>query len=401
MAVARSSGRKWMMACALAMLTLPLSSAAAPDTITKEIQKKLNAHHAEGATSEDPLLFRYRYQHHTIDTDRLVYYQYEARRHAHVVMLEDFAVQACSASPGADERTAVTLTVDGAALDKMGVSAGSIIVGRAGKGCFASAEDGLKMWQAKLQERVVEPPLVTATRDHGVASLMLVTVPASLHECFEYSQVEFYHGGADRLHVARTKRLQSLESKGKVPPADVFASTSTVVADAKAASARKQAIQRLVEAKVASTRERADPNSPLERPTNLTVAGRALSHWCYGGMRKSQEIPVWLAGTDCSDKSPDDAAYVKDCYWRRGGEWALAPTKRYQLRWHMNGKRQQVRIRMFERDSGMFNGDDYCFEIRDYAYTYSGITNSYSFSMPELADLRKRCQSDGHILSRS
>ena len=58
----------------------------------------LRPHHNTGATEEDPFLFRHRYQHHDLESGQLMYYQYEARRHAHVVMLADLEVIACATS---------------------------------------------------------------------------------------------------------------------------------------------------------------------------------------------------------------------------------------------------------------------------------------------------------------
>ena len=46
----------------------------------------LRPHHAVGQSADDPLLFRHRYQHHDLQTNRLLYYEYEAKRHAHVVL---------------------------------------------------------------------------------------------------------------------------------------------------------------------------------------------------------------------------------------------------------------------------------------------------------------------------
>ena len=62
-------------------------------------EQGLRPHHSSGAASEDPLLFRHRYQHHDAATDRLLYYQYEAKRHPNVVMLTDM-VDSCEASDG-------------------------------------------------------------------------------------------------------------------------------------------------------------------------------------------------------------------------------------------------------------------------------------------------------------
>lgn len=53
-------------------------------------------HNENDASADDPLLFRHRFQHHDAASDDLTYYQYEARRHAHVVVLEAHHVQACT-----------------------------------------------------------------------------------------------------------------------------------------------------------------------------------------------------------------------------------------------------------------------------------------------------------------
>ena len=61
----------------------------------------------------DPNFFEHRYQHHDPTTDRLVYYQYRARRHKQVVMLDELGVQSCVASPSESHTnlTVVTLTM--------------------------------------------------------------------------------------------------------------------------------------------------------------------------------------------------------------------------------------------------------------------------------------------------
>ena len=269
--------------------------------MAKDIQEKLNPHHATGADVIDPLLFRYRYQQHAIDTDRLVYYQYEARRHAHVVMLDDLSVEACTATPGDENRTALTLSVDDTTLRTMNVSAGSIIVGRAGNGCYTWTEGGgVTLWQAKLQERVVDHPRVSRAATPGMTALHLITTRAAFPECFEYSQVEFYHGLSSELEGARNKRQQSLADKRAVTPPDIFASTETVIADAKAASARKRAAERLL-AHPNSTST--DGHGTAINPTSQghRQTGRGLSHWCYLGLYRRMSIPAELEGTDCSE----------------------------------------------------------------------------------------------------
>ena len=52
----------------------------------------LHPHHATGASTYDAHLFRHRYQQLEVETGRLTYYEYEARRHASVMMLEDLGI---------------------------------------------------------------------------------------------------------------------------------------------------------------------------------------------------------------------------------------------------------------------------------------------------------------------
>ena len=111
----------------------------------------LRPHHASGQSNDDPLLFRHRYQHHDQKTNRLVYYQYQARRHAHVVHLDDLAVESCSATPGGTEGT-VLLTLIVRSGDQghhlRALKAGAIIIGSevncTGKGGMPAAISGLR-----------------------------------------------------------------------------------------------------------------------------------------------------------------------------------------------------------------------------------------------------------------
>ena len=91
-----------------AALTLVAFLACGDAYLSDSIEAGLRPHHATGASVEDPLLFRHQFQDHD-DSGRLVYYQYEARRHAHVVMLDDFGVQSCTAAPVDANVTIVTL----------------------------------------------------------------------------------------------------------------------------------------------------------------------------------------------------------------------------------------------------------------------------------------------------
>ena len=66
-----------------------------PGGVAAKHEHGLRPHHSSGAAAEDRLLFRHRYQHHDAASDRLVYYQYEAKRHPHVVMIDDIGVHQC------------------------------------------------------------------------------------------------------------------------------------------------------------------------------------------------------------------------------------------------------------------------------------------------------------------
>ena len=75
------------------MLYLGTASAWSPHLSTSRPQNEaihdagLRPHHAAGQSDHDPLLFQHRYQHHDAKSGHLLYYQYEAKRHAHVVRL--------------------------------------------------------------------------------------------------------------------------------------------------------------------------------------------------------------------------------------------------------------------------------------------------------------------------
>ena len=87
----------------LVLIDTPILDSAKKATMTKTMQV-----HEKGlrpkakATEEDPLLFRHRYQHHDSASNRLLYYQYETKRHPHVVVLDDIGVQSCEAASSDD-----------------------------------------------------------------------------------------------------------------------------------------------------------------------------------------------------------------------------------------------------------------------------------------------------------
>ena len=159
----------------------------------------LRPYHASGQSNDDPLLFRHRYQHHDPKTNRLVYYQYQARRHAHAVHLDDLAVESCSATPGGMDG-AVFLTLVVRSCDQghhlRALKAGAIIIGSevncTGKGGMPATISGLcerLLADATLREAYGE-------QAQPAAEVTLHTATAGFHECFKYAQLEFFQGCA-------------------------------------------------------------------------------------------------------------------------------------------------------------------------------------------------------------
>ena len=163
----------------------------------------LRPHHASGQSNDDPLLFRHRYQHHDQRTNRLVYYQYQARRHAHVVHLDDLAVESCSATPsGMDGAVFLTLVVRSGDQGHhlRALKAGAIIIGSEAN---CTGTGGLPATITGLRERLLaDATLRTAhgERAQPVAEVMMHTATAGFHECFEYSQLELFRGCAAQSH---------------------------------------------------------------------------------------------------------------------------------------------------------------------------------------------------------
>jgi hypothetical protein len=234
-----------------------------------------------GATPEDPHLFRHRYQHHDEASNKLLYYQYEAKRHPHVVVLEDLGVQSCVAAPQADQpnTTALTLVVrdqEGAAR----LASGAVVLGHE-LGCVTRAPNGslTRPWQSTLRERIVGQPVLTALPSQPGISATFLAVPAALNEVFEHAQLEYYHGYPDKLKATRSKRLASLASKGLEDGGARynFASAERVLADARAVAVAER--RQLVEAGAFKPSTQKKP-APTARNASY---GRQLSHSedCY------------------------------------------------------------------------------------------------------------------------
>mgnify|MGYP006142173223 CR=1 FL=1 len=222
----------------------------------------LRPHHNTGQADEDPLVFQHRFQHHDHATGELLYYEYEARRHAHVVrthlrcaenpvlfsplaettdarlnigarqvMLSDIGATSCAASVLDANHTIFTLTVPGE--NSSVIKLGSIIAG--GELVCRAFEGEVPTSQVEVREKVLAEP-IKRTTESGEVEISLVTAPAALHECFEYSQLELFRGQSHQLHTSRNARLASAAANGHPPVKDTFASTDQILGEAGAAS---------------------------------------------------------------------------------------------------------------------------------------------------------------------
>ena len=352
----------------------------------RKIQEGLNPHHATGSHPEDPLLRKHRFQLHDFETDHLTYYEYEARLHAHVVMLEDLGVVSCVVRPMAENRTTIALVVTAnAKLEKVQLDLGSIVVGKVN--CTAVVGSAEKRWTANLQQRIVEEPVVTKLdvgNDGGSIRLSIVTQPAQMHECFESSQLEFFRGKTHAFEEARRKRHASFATKGESTPPDNFTDAIKVVAEAKAAERELN-------------RALAAPRKEQHRNTS-----RRLNHnWRF--CRWRHDFQLELIGTDCGDNVDGG----DDCYWKRDSDYLLRPGGRYRLRWDGFSNRNRVKIGLYEQDytdgwKSWLNGNDWCSNIPTlsggwhyYRRGNPANVNELSFTMPDWPAIQGCASSDG------
>jgi hypothetical protein len=176
----------------------------------------MRPHHAAGVSDGDPLLFRHRFQHHDAASGALTYYQYEARRHAHVVVLEAHQIEGCSFEQlpklqGHDLPTVgITLTLRADSEHRHRLARGAILLTDGYKCAHAAATT-----EAALQVHLIAEPVEVAHNRPGLVNLLCMTTPAKLHELFEYTTVEYYQGKPERLEHARARRTASLHEKNE------------------------------------------------------------------------------------------------------------------------------------------------------------------------------------------
>jgi hypothetical protein len=293
----------------------------------------LNPHHATGQDPHDPRLHRHRFQYHDPETDQLMYYQYEAKHHEHLVVLDAHAhhVESCSVAPSRSTTT-VTLVLEphGETHTKLLTNGSLLLLHGIECGRGGSPTD-----KEKLQVRLLSAPTTRARAD-GKVEMQATVTPAAMHELFEYSHLEFYKGNATTFGKVRQQRHTSLLQKG-ARDATLFASTETVVGEARKAAEYRTASRKAAReaARKAATlltkttggQRRAKTNSSLMSAPFWGSSSCADATALGDGLR--------LEGTSCDD-DPVQSTADRTCYWPKSNsrsEWALRPGNHYSLRW--------------------------------------------------------------------
>ena len=391
----------------------------------------LRPHHDTGSTPEDPGLFRHRFQHLSAD-DKLTYFEYEARRHMHVVFTDDLDVKFFTMR-AIGENTVLTLTLNASsqALTEANLTVGSILVGEA-EGCTASPPTGQP--DCGLRERVTSEPHLSVSAD-GALVLTLTTSPASLHECFEELQIEYFSGAPDRLAEARNTRLRSLtEHEQNDIPANHFASSGQILSDVRGSTRRLDLTvasspdlhphPRLLAPAMGSivlpSPQKADtkmwssvgagrPYRNLTtstqdtegRPSRQLLATECWQNWFGISCDNMFDVGIW--GIDCSDSVPGQAIERSNCFFDAVGSSREGPSLKagntYTLRWRSGSDSSRVSILLLEHDNNLgFHNDERCItlasDLRNEYYTgdQKESPNHYTFTMPDVRTLS--CVSD-------
>ena len=87
----------------------------------------LQPHHNIGSDRNDPQLFRHRFEHHDPVADRLVYYQYKARRLDHVMVLDDLNPHECQVTRTDEGNASFTISLTAAAANLKQLTAGPLL----------------------------------------------------------------------------------------------------------------------------------------------------------------------------------------------------------------------------------------------------------------------------------
>ena len=324
-----------------------------PGGVAAEHEHGLRPHHSSGAAAEDPLLFRHRFQHRDADTGRLLYYQYEARRSSRVTMVEDIGVTSCAASDGGNFTTVELAVAD--AETAGGIALGDII---AGTGPPCEYADGSPWRQdGSLRERVIQLPEVHISFPEAI--LRVATVPAGLHECFDDSQLEFFHGPATKFEQARSARLASAGGKESF----TFASTEEVLADA------------LDEEGHTVNQRRRKLHDAC--PWDWNLLGNSYFYDIDVNIGGGQDCNVREGGSLINEVSRMEN---DECYWGSNGARSYKAGNLMQVRWRTQSSDSWVRLTIRERGNYV-SRDATCYTKR---LRNTPEDNYYDLILPDL-----------------
>jgi len=95
-------------------------------SVTKEAAREAKFHKAEAA-AEDPSLFKHRIQYHDAISNKLTYFEYSARRHHHVLMLNEMNISSCALEVAGGQILKVHLTSRDHDGLRMNITAGAFL----------------------------------------------------------------------------------------------------------------------------------------------------------------------------------------------------------------------------------------------------------------------------------
>ena len=93
---------------------------------TEGAMREAKFHKAEAA-AEDPFLFKHRLQYHDAASNKLTYFEYSARRHDHVLMLNEMNISSCALEVAGGQILKVHLTSRDHDGLRMNVTAGTFL----------------------------------------------------------------------------------------------------------------------------------------------------------------------------------------------------------------------------------------------------------------------------------
>lgn len=365
----------------------------------------LAAHHSTGASDEDPLLFRHRYASSDGTSGDVIYLEYEAKRHPNTVMLNDLNIELCEASANANDFASGVETLKLVLSDKTSaenLTSGAIIVGEVANCTLRKADGAQEPWRNTLRERIVRSSLKRAGVAGAVAATLKIA-PAALNDVFEHAQIEYYHGTAANLQVARTKRLNSFAVRGHAVPEKYndFASTEHILSEATTISA---AARRALSPKRLEPMPEHKRQATISQKSNASDNKRQLDHYpntdnkCSWDINRNYDYTLHVTGTRCSDQPPGAQMKQDDCFWENNGKAALKVGNEYTIAWTSSGS-DSVEIFIQEWD-GSWGSPEHCYDLSPYwiaSQPHSGSwqtsPNTRTFTMPDLRTMA--CANDG------